>query len=229
MKKEIKKLFKNAKFIAGANLAAFLFSGTVGAKNLSDKECQEKFDGKLLAFNTESATDKGCECDNVYTLFDQTTGNINFVQGNCRAIKPLSTKECKEQFDGKISDRAFPEDKGCTCDNVADVIDAEAENIYHSVLGNCRAMTAEEKAFLDLINHQDYDCIGECQQGHKLIDCIKDKNCQTLANRKCANVDVPTADNGLSYEEYYEILKKAKKCQAPADKLIKQTIKSQGR
>lgn len=175
MKKEITNLFKNAKFIAGANLAALLFSGSVAAKDLSDKECQEQFNGKAII-----------------------TGD-------------------------------FPGDKGCDCDNVADVIDAEAGNVYYSVLGNCRAMTAEEKAFIDLRNNQDYDCIGECQQGQKLIDCIKDKNCQTLANRKCANVDVPTADNGLSYEEYYNILKKAKKCQAPADKLIKQVIKSQGR
>ena len=227
MKKEIKKLFKNAKFIAGANLVALLFSGTVGAKSLSDKECQEKYEGKLLAFNTDFPSDNGCECDNVYTMIDQATGNINFVQGNCRRLKPLSDKECKKQFDGKLLYDGFPGDKGCTCDSGVSVIDETTEDIDF-VQENCRAMTAEEKAFLDLFNNQGYDCIGECQS-EKRIDCLKDKNCKILANRKCANVDVPNADNGLSYEEYYNILKKAKKCQAPADKLIKQVIKSQGR
>jgi len=177
MKQEIKNLFTKAKFVAGANLAALLFSGSVAAKDLSDKECQEQFNGKALI--TDSLTN------------------------------------------------GFPGDKGCTCDDVAVLMDTATAN-FDSIQGNCRAMTAEEKAFIDLRNNQDYDCIGECQS-ESLIGCMKEKNCKTLANLKCANVDKPNIENGLSYEEYYEILKKAKKCQAPADRLIKQTIKSQGR
>ena len=73
-----------------------------------------------------------------------------------------------------------------------------------------------------------YDCVDECH-ADGLATCMKEDACKTLVNLKCAKIERPNADNKLSFEEYKNILKKAKKCQFSADKLIKENIKSQGR
>ncbi len=226
MKKQIKDLIKSAKLVAGANAVALLFAGTVDAKALSEKECKGKYEGKPLSSNIDFPSDYGCECDKIEV--NSKTGEVDFIQKNCRVLKPLSDKECQKQFNGKLVVKdGFAGFKGCECETVAIVMDEEME-FEDSIQGNCRAQTKEEKAFLNLVNLQGYDCIGECESDSR-VSCMKEKGCQTLVNLECVGVEKPNINNGLSYEEYYRILQKAKKCQAPAKKLIEQTIKSQGR
>lgn len=225
MKEEIKKLIKSAKIIAGANLVSLLFSGVVAAKNFSEQECKERYEGKPLSSNVDFTSDNGCECDEI-EVENAPTERPVFIQKNCRVLKKYSDKECREKFERTVMDRAgFPGFKGCVCEHVFGISDDEGE--LYEIQSKCRAQTEEEKAFIKLRNKFGYDCIKETPFDMTPEVSMKLEACKILANLKCANID--KQNNGLSREEYFRILQNAKECHVPADRLIKQVIKSQSR
>ena len=226
MKEEIKNLIKSAKVIASANLVSLLFSGAVAAKGFSEQECKARYEGKPLSVNVDFTSDNGCECDEIETE-DKATGRTEFIQKNCRVLKDYSDKECRAKFEATVLETAgYPGFKGCVCEKVFGISDDEGE--IFEIQTQCRARTAEEKAFVELLNKHGFDCI-KATHANSIESAMKEPGCKTLANLDCAKVDKPNADNGLSYEEYYRILQQAKKCQAPASQLIKQLIKPNGR
>ena len=156
-----------------------------------------------------------------------TTLLVLLVSGAVRA-KDLSNKECKEHFeDTLLSKVGSPIQKGCVCEYKYDAFDEAIDEVYE-IQRNCRALTLEEKSFVDLRTNKGYDCAEECQSDN-LTECMKDKACKTLVDLKCSEVDKLVIAKRLPIEDYYRVLQNAKKCQASANKLIKQNIKTLNR